>query len=215
MSENDTKIRQSLTGYKINSRVSERIDSERIAVVIWRRKGRPKSRQHQAYISLAITIVVRQAWQRKGIRTLRIRKYFPHEERSPSYLAMANKYIADRQWSRKGRKGSQNGKKAEKDGKNQGKGKNSGANVRFAEIENGDPRNAVLSADQTVAVSEETYRIHRSGSINIENRHGPNGSAGGILRGGDQITNVLVPSIQVLTAVRCAVLTGCTCTKNI
>ena len=40
-------------------------------------------------------------------------------------------------------------------GKNAGKGKNSGAYVRFAEIERGDQRNAVISTEQTDRISEE------------------------------------------------------------
>ena len=37
-------------------------------------------------------------------------------------------------------------------GTNRGKDKNSGANIRFAEIDNGRPRNAVISTDQTEAI---------------------------------------------------------------
>ena len=45
-----------------------------------------------------------------------------------------------------------------RDVKNKGKGGNSGANVRFAAIEDGSPRNAAIATDQADAISEETKR---------------------------------------------------------
>ena len=69
---------------------------------------------------------------------------------------------------RKGR--NQKCKRSEKEGRGKGKDKTSGIDVRFTDIGNGDPRNAVLSAEKTDPGSEENaVNPHRPGSFNLGN----------------------------------------------
>ena len=66
------------------------------------------------------------------------------------------------------------------DSKNKGNRKNSGANVRFTEIEDGGPRNSAISTDRADVGSEENgVNLCRAVSFNIENNLRPIGTRGG------------------------------------
>ena len=94
-------------------------------------------------------------------------------------------------------------------GKNKGKGENSGAKVRFPGIEDGGPRNAVISMGQTDAVSEKMVWISPIGKFYAQRQFGANRNA--VRNHGPKrqlMKIVLVLLIPVLTEARCAVLTG-------
>ena len=109
-------------------------------------------------------------------------------------------------------------KRSGKEGKNQGKGKTSGVNVRFSTLEmalremrrflpirRGVGRNAVNFADREVLISRTVLGRAEWGR---KSRGGRWGWGGGRI-----VTIVLVSPIPVVTAAHCVVLTRCVDTK--
>ena len=73
----------------------------------------------------------------------------------PVYLENRSKFKLDHQERKKRGKCKPNAKRSEKENTGQWAGGESGINVIFTEIENGDPRNAALSTEQTDPFSDE------------------------------------------------------------
>ena len=76
-------------------------------------------------------------------------------EECPVVIASQRNFKGDPQGSKKGGKGNPKGKRCNQWGKGQGKGRKSGPNAQFAEVENGAPRNAALATEQTESFTEE------------------------------------------------------------
>ena len=185
MRTNDKTIWNAYMGYKISTEVAERIGFEITTIGSFREKAvRNRWRSGRKRISWLRTSYGRIAtwWGASHVLNAEI---LPSLGKSAhlTYQRLVNMEKARKEVKMAGM-ALRMGEKWE-NCKTKGKCKNSGASVRFAEIENGGPRNAVISTDQTGAVSEENEaHFGRSGSFNIENSFGTCGAVEEIT-GGD------------------------------